>query len=1414
MNTQNVFFEISWEVCNMVGGIHTVLATRVNEIQQLYGKGYIAIGPDIHPAEGATAQFRPDVWMPELVDVLSDHEVGVRMGRWLVPGEPQCLLINHARLHERKDEILGEYWEDYELDSLFGEWDYYDPVLFAHGAGMVIERIRNTLLLPRRQNAVVQAHEWMSAAAVLHLKTAAPEIGTLFTTHATMLGRSLAGSSRDDSFVASLADIDTHSVARELRVASKHSMETVAAKQADVFTTVSEITAIECEHVLARTPDIVLPNGFGSKALTPEQRSASRHHLFELAELTTGASYDRDNTSLLILAGRYEYYNKGVDMYLDAVARLRASLGDDDHRVVAFAMLPAGHAEPRRELWNRLRGESRSGEPLRCTHHLVDPTNDPITAQLDSLDIHNRLDDCVHVVQVPIYLDGSDPLIAHKYWDLLPGADLGVFPSSYEPWGYTPLEAVAFGVPAITTDRAGFGRWAQHHGAFQESGVDVLKREGVSYEQVVQSLTDALSKFCTLDPDARAALRNKSIATADKTDWSHFITNYERAHELARNAGEARRRALPRERLSSPSISDSSAAIAIGELIEADRTDGAPYTREFVVTHAVPESLSGLQTLASNLWWRWHPQAASLFKRLDRDLWFEVGEDPHALLSRISSSRLKELGQTQTLVDQVTEVLSEFGTMSTQEAPSIAYFCMEFGLAAFLRLYSGGLGVLAGDHLKAASDLNLPLCAVGLAYREGYFRQLVDQHGNQESLSDTMDFQRPPFEQVTTGGFAPLKIRVPMPTGPVVAQAWKLNVGRTPLYLLDTDVPDNQPSDRAITNRLYGGDVMHRLRQEVLLGLGGVELLDQLDIEPDAFHLNEGHSAFLLLARMERLIERHGLRSQEAIEYVRNTTVFTTHTPVAAGHDHFPEDMVRPFIARFEDKLRLDWKRLMALGATSRGNEGTEFGTTALAARCAGRINGVSKQHGEVTRNMFREFFPHLEAADDVPCTSVTNGVHVPTWLAPRWQRLVERELGPKWIDHLAERSRWDWINHVDDSEMWRIHRELKADFIDWLKEHLTMTWTRRREDLRKLHDLLERIDIERPMLGFARRFAPYKRATLLLQDPERLKALIQSDPGATFIYAGKAHPADEIGKGLLRQLYEVSKQPDFLGRLIFVEDYDIDAARRMVAGCDVWLNTPTRPLEASGTSGMKAAINGCVNLSVDDGWWCEGYEHDNGWVIDLPKGMVPDTDAFDRATVFTLLESQVLREYAQRNEHGVPTDWVRRMKASMASIIPRFSAHRMVSEYWERLYEPAVQQAKALRAEEFAPLVNITNLRQQLLAGWSDISVESVRVSGLGGEELQVGARVSAELLLHHPGIDPNHLQVEAVVNFGSQAHGTADRVVSALALHTVNEHSSWVGSFPVTASGPHQLRFRVRPHQKTEGRPGRLGLMLERWL
>ena len=864
-----------------------------------------------------------------------------------------------------------------------------------------------------------------------------------------------------------------------------------------------------------------------------------------------------------------------------------------------------------------------------------------------------------------------------------------------------------------------------------------------------------------------------------------------------------------------PAVSSDSSGV-FGLFVKPPAKEGeeaAPYTRTFSVSNALPPELHPLQGIAANLWWRWHPDVAALFKKVDPELWFKLEENPRALLDQVKPDRLMDLAMDEAYVAEVARSHAEMVESTAMRDPRIAYFCMEFGVAGFLKLYSGGLGILAGDHLKAASDLDLPLCAVGLAYHEGYFHQMIDRDGRQEHLGDGNDFESPPFRPVMAGQYSPLRLTVQLPTGPVQIGAWQLQVGRVPLFLLDTNLPENRPEDRAITNRLYGGDSAHRLRQEMILGLGGYQLLTELDIDPDVFHMNEGHSAFLLIARAAHLIQQHGLRSQEAFEYIRNTTVFTTHTPVPAGHDHFPEEMVRPFLTRFEHVLRMDWPRLMAMGDTPEGAH-NEFGTTALAVRNAERINGVSAKHGEVAREMFLQFYPELDDADDVPCTSITNGVHVSTWVAPRWQRLFEREMGHEWRERIEDRFQWDWLRKHDPQEVWTVHQELKSDYTAWLKEHLTETWTRRREDLSVLRDVLAMLDEDRLLIGFARRFAPYKRADLLLSDPDRLAKLLNGTPGATMVYAGKAHPADGHGQALLQRVYQASKRPDLVGRVIVMEDYSIDEARRMVAGCDVWLNTPTRPLEASGTSGMKAAMNGCLNLSVDDGWWLEGYQGDNGWVIDLPSSSIHDPSAYDRAVAMALLEGEIIPTYFDRNEDGVPEAWVDRMKASMSSIIPRFSSRRMVSNYADMFYEPAMKDAVALRDSNYRPLFSLADLGEDIRAHWSKIAMESVRFGGLSGEEISVGTTVSAELTLHHPGLDARELDVEAVVTYGSRIQDLSSRIVVPFDAEGDNDRSTWRGAFAVKASGGHELRFRVRPKDRSPFRPAALGMHIQKWL
>ena len=684
----------------------------------------------------------------------------------------------------------------------------------------------------------------------------------------------------------------------------------------------------------------------------------------------------------------------------------------------------------------------------------------------------------------------------------------------------------------------------------------------------------------------------------------------------------------------------------------------------------IPTALSGLADLASNLWWTWDPDARSLMAGLDPARWDDVKHNPVALLIDMEPSRLEALATDDEFLARVERIVTRF-RVAMQPDPdhelagkTVAYFCAEFGIHESMPIYSGGLGILAGDHLKSASDLGLPLVAVGMAYKFGYFHQLVDVTGRQTEHYLANDYQRLPAVRQCNGDEEPIILEIAYPGRTVRAQIWKVMVGRVALYLLDTDLPENNEEDRMITGHLYGGNEDTRIRQEILLGVGGLRALEAVGINPDVCHLNEGHSAFLSVEQIRRAVSRQGLSFTEAVAESCASNVFTTHTPVAAGNDAFSSDHVREYLKCILEGSGVDLDQLMALGQDRPDDANSRFGMTVLALHTTRFANGVSELHGKVARFMWHHLWPEADE-DDIPIAHVTNGVHMASWIAP--------DLDLCYREHLTE----DGLD-ISDAAFWNLHQGLRRRLVDTVRIKLAAQRRRHGASAEAVAAAASLLDPEALTIGFARRFAPYKRATLLLRDRDRLAALLgNTDRPLQILMAGKAHPMNEPGKALMQEIWRVSQDPMFAGRIQLVEGYNIALARFLVQGVDVWLNTPRRPLEASGTSGMKAAANGAPNLSISDGWWVEGFEGGNGWVIgdgrehDTPEAQ----DAEDVESLFTLLEKEVVPTFYDRGSDGVPRKWVKIMRAAVAGVIPEFSTARMVNDYTEDFYGPTARR-------------------------------------------------------------------------------------------------------------------------------------------
>ena len=827
------------------------------------------------------------------------------------------------------------------------------------------------------------------------------------------------------------------------------------------------------------------------------------------------------------------------------------------------------------------------------------------------------------------------------------------------------------------------------------------------------------------------------------------------------------------------------------------------------VNPQLPARLEPLEELANNLWYSWDRPTRSLFVSLSHPLWKATNHNPKAFLKRADQKRLEATAENPVFLGALNRVVAAYEAY--HEMPSmahvhgrpfrdddlIAYFCAEFGFHESLPIYSGGLGILAGDHCKAASDMGLPFIGVGLLYRQGYFHQTLDANGKQQATYTDSDFDDLPVAPVLDVEGNEVTIAVDMPNRTVFAKVWQVRVGHVRLILLDTWLERNAAHDREITHRLYGGDRTTRIEQEILLGVGGVRALAALGLKPTIWHVNEGHAAFLILERIRGLCAG-GLPYAAALEAVSSNVVFTTHTPVPAGHDHFAEDMIRHYFGRDCAALDIPIEKLLNLGAEPGKNE---FNMTALALRGSRHHNGVSRIHGDVSARICRYVWPQV-APEENPMDYVTNGVHLPTFLATEWFETFERYLGTGWQERQTETANWDGIDRIPDPTFWSIRQQLKSKLLELVRERVREQHHRNQGSPAHLDRLLKLVDPDNPnilTIGFARRFATYKRAALLFQDPVWLREII-SDPErpVLFLFAGKAHPADQPGQEIIRRITQMAKLPEFEGRILLVEGYDLALSRALVAGVDVWLNNPIYPLEASGTSGMKAAMNGALNLSVLDGWWGEGYDDSgdvrNGWAIKPVPGHLDDAqrDAEEARTLYEILQDQVVPAYYRTGPMGYSPEWVAMAKRSIATIAPRFNMIRMVSEYVRKFYAPAAMQGRRFAAEDFATARAVADWKRKVRAAWG-----GVRLRRLDTPErrLTFGKAMKIEVAVQLNGLSPGDVTVEALFGRPSASNNFARRSRHyALTAQHAADHGEMLYTLDLTPELCGKLEYRIR--------------------
>jgi len=832
-----------------------------------------------------------------------------------------------------------------------------------------------------------------------------------------------------------------------------------------------------------------------------------------------------------------------------------------------------------------------------------------------------------------------------------------------------------------------------------------------------------------------------------------------------------------------------------------------PTFQTYHVTPTLPAALEPLREMSFNLWWTWEPSARRLFRHLDPELWNRTNHNPVRMLQLSRQSRLEEVSQDKAFLRELKEVHDAFrnylarkDTYGKTEAGSaiknpVAYFSAEFGFHESIPNYSGGLGILAGDHCKSASDLDLNFVAIGLLYRHGYFKQQIDKEGVQEAVNLNQNFHDLPIREVRRGD-ANLLISVRILDREVFAKIWQLQVGRVSLYLLDTETPENNAEDRLITAELYGGDLEMRMRQEIMLGIGGVKALSALGIEAEVFHMNEGHSAFLALERIRLNVVERKLDFYSALQVVAAANIFTTHTPVPAGNDSFPREMMRKYFAQFAKELNIPFDELFSFGQT-RVNPSDPFSMTILALRLSRHANGVSKLHGEVTRSLWKDVWTGVPV-HEVPITSITNGVHTKTWMAPEFSALYRKYLRD-WEEHLTEPDFWRGVIDIPDTQLWETHQKLKLRLIEFVRERIRMRRERVGESPEALRSANQILDPEILTIGFARRFATYKRGALLFSNQERLHRLLNDTTRPVqFIFAGKAHPRDEAGKALIQEVYKFSRQAGLENRLVFVEDYDSYIARRLVQGVDLWLNHPLRPLEASGTSGMKLAPNGGLNLSVLDGWWREGYNGNNGWAIgpEIENGTIEFQNEVDAGSLYQLLENQIIPLYYAKPDGKLPLAWLQLMRESIRSVTPVFNTHRMVKEYTERLYIPAAKSHKDFSRDNCAAATHLSQWKSKIRKDWPQVRIQDVQIGNTDRQNIPVGESLQLSTRVHLGAVDPKHVRVEAY-HGESENGGIKNPAVTILAESSQNGDGSYVyqGSVPAAESGAYGFSVRVVP-------------------
>ena len=832
----------------------------------------------------------------------------------------------------------------------------------------------------------------------------------------------------------------------------------------------------------------------------------------------------------------------------------------------------------------------------------------------------------------------------------------------------------------------------------------------------------------------------------------------------------------------------------------------------------LPGSLKKLDEIAQNLWWVWNSEAKNMFRTIDAQAWIEANSNPVQLLNILSYEKLVSLGNDAEFIAKLNKIYADFeayiNTPLRKDKPSVAYFSMEYGLTEVLKIYSGGLGVLAGDYLKEASDCAINMTAIGFLYRYGYFTQTLSMDGQQIPVYEAQNFNNLPIKQVKDANDQPLVVEVPYPDRIVYAYLWKVSVGRIALYLLDTDNEMNSEFDRPITHQLYGGDWENRMKQEIMLGIGGIHALKKLGIEKQVYHCNEGHAALINVQRLVDLIAK-GLTYAQALEVVRSTSLYTVHTPVPAGHDSFTEELFGKYMSDYPSKLQLSWDEFIDMGREHPGDHNEKFSMSVFACNTCQEVNGVSWLHGKVSQEMFnpiwKGYFP-----EELHVNYVTNGVHLPTWTASEWKAVYEKYFTKDFYNDQSNLKIWQKVYDIPDQEIWDTRMYMKKRLVDFIRAQFSENWLKNQGDPSRIVSIIESINPNALIIGFGRRFATYKRAHLLFTDLERLERIV-NDPvrPVQFLYTGKAHPADGGGQGLIKRIIEISRMPQFLGKEIFLENYDMRLAKRLISGVDIWLNTPTRPLEASGTSGEKAQMNGVLNFSVLDGWWLEGYVKGAGWALTEKRTYENQEhqDQLDAATIYSILENEIIPLYFKKEEQGYSPEWIQYIKNSIAQITPRYTTKRMIDDYIEKFYTKLASRSAVLKENKFEKAKEIAAWKETMAQGWDAIEVINANFPEKLIHNPQVGEDYELDVVLDVKDLKYKGVGVEMVVTRSGE--NNKDILYDVEELQLVKSEGTKLYfniDYQMNRAGSFKYAFRMFP--KNEDLPHRMDFCFVRWI